>query len=64
MYGTRHTFGSILIYKGIDIIFVSEILGHKDSTITSKVYLHVIKELRELNNSQTNKIQEELLKGT
>lgn len=47
MHGSRHTFGSILIYKDIDLTIVSEILGHKDSTITSKVYIHVIKELRE-----------------
>lgn len=40
-----------LIYKGFDITVVSEILGHKDTSITNKVYIHVVKELREKNKA-------------
>lgn len=56
MQGARHTFGSILIYKGIDLIIVSEMLGHKNTSITSKVYIHIIKELRETNRIIINNI--------
>ncbi|MFL0366221.1 tyrosine-type recombinase/integrase [Pseudobacillus sp. 179-B 2D1 NHS] len=60
MHGARHTFGSILIYQGIDLAVVSELLGHKDTTITSKVYIHVIKELREKNKLKINYITKDL----
>lgn len=60
IHGARHTYGSILIYKGIDITIVSEILGHKDSFITSKVYIHIIKELRNKNKLLMNKIISDL----
>lgn len=60
MHGARHTFGSILIYKDVDLTIVSEILGHKDSTITSKVYIHVIKELREKHKYIINTTIKEL----
>ncbi|REH89573.1 hypothetical protein DOS68_08155 [Staphylococcus felis] len=45
MHGARHTWGSIMIYKGIDLITVSKLLGHKDTTITQQIYIHQIKEL-------------------
>ena len=40
----RHTFASQLISKGADITWVSKMLGHKDITITLKVYTKFIKE--------------------
>lgn len=49
MHGARHTYGSILIYKGIDIAVVSQLLGHKDISTTERVYLHVIEEMKEKN---------------
>ncbi|MBL1223916.1 site-specific integrase [Enterococcus sp. BWR-S5] len=60
VHGARHTYGSILIYKGVDIGIVSEVLGHKDVTITNEVYRHVIKELREENRERLLGIQNEL----
>lgn len=57
IHGARHTFGSILLYQDVDIAVVSEILGHKDVTITNEVYRHVVKELREKNRQRLIDIQ-------
>ena len=34
----RHTFATILLNNGMDILSVSKILGHSNSRITEKVY--------------------------
>ncbi|MDD4330340.1 MAG: site-specific integrase [Aliarcobacter sp.] len=44
IYNLRHVFASQLISKGADIAWVSKMLGHKDITITLKVYTKFIKE--------------------
>ncbi len=36
----RHTFASILIAQGHDVVFVSRQLGHANAAITLKVYAH------------------------
>jgi integrase len=37
----RHTFASILIDQGHDVVFVSRQLGHANASITLKVYAHL-----------------------
>ena len=44
LYNLRHTFASQLISKGSDIVWVSKMLGHKDVSITLKVYTEFIEE--------------------
>jgi integrase len=47
IYNLRHTFASHMISnieKGVDILWVSKMLGHKDVSITLKVYAKFIKE--------------------
>ena len=44
LYNLRHTFASQLISKGADIVWVSKMLGHKDVSITLKVYTKFIEE--------------------
>ena len=34
----RHTFASILIAQGLDVVFVSDQLGHSDPAVTLRVY--------------------------
>ena len=38
----RHTFASILIDQGHDVVFVSRQLGHANPSITLKVYAHLV----------------------
>lgn len=49
----RHTHASVLLYKKVDINYVSERLGHSNIETTYKYYSHVIKELREEEEKQT-----------
>ncbi len=38
LHDLRHTFASMLIAHGLDVVFVSRQLGHKDPTVTLRVY--------------------------
>lgn len=38
----RHSFASALLRDGRDVLWVSQLLGHSDPTITLKTYAHVI----------------------
>lgn len=40
----RHSFGSALIKNGVDIKVVSQLLGHKDISVTYNVYIHILEE--------------------
>ncbi len=44
LHTLRHSFGSSLIRKGIDISVVSKLMGHANITITYNKYIHVIQE--------------------
>ena len=44
IHALRHTFGSVLIKKKVDIKVVSEILGHSDVKFTYNRYIHIINE--------------------
>ena len=43
IYQMRHTFASLMISSGEDILWVSHMLGHKNSSITLQVYAKYIK---------------------
>ena len=53
----RHTHASLLLAKGIDVDTISRRLGHEDSRITKEIYLHVTKDLKELDNKRIGKIK-------
>lgn len=40
----RHTAASILISKGVDIVTVSKMLGHANTSTTTNIYSHLIDE--------------------
>lgn len=46
----RHTHASLLMEQGISIEVISRRLGHENSEITRKIYLHVTKKLQEKEN--------------
>lgn len=43
-HGLRHSHVSYLLYKGIDISYISKRVGHSNTTITLEVYSHLLKE--------------------
>ena len=59
----RHSFASIAITNGADVVSVSEILGHSDVAVTLRVYSHSNEEARKrASNIFTNAIQEKQAK--
>lgn len=44
-HGLRHTHASILLYKRIDIGYISRRLGHSSIMTTYRIYTHIIDEL-------------------
>lgn len=44
LHTLRHTFGSTLLRKGVNIEVVSKLMGHANITITYNKYIHTIKE--------------------
>lgn len=55
-HGLRHTYASILLYREIDIFTVSQLLGHKDTSITQTTYAHVVEELRQKNKKRVGNL--------
>lgn len=51
IHALRHTHASALLYNGALIQYVSERLGHADITTTYNTYTHVLKELKEKDES-------------
>ena len=56
LYNIRHTFASQLIAKGADIVWVSKMLGHKDVSITLKIYTKFIEENDEIRFKKIEKM--------
>ena len=44
VHALRHTFASLLFKRGVDVKTVSEMLGHKDVSVTYNTYIHLIQE--------------------
>lgn len=62
LYNLRHTFASQLISKGADITWVSKMLGHKDVSITLKIYTKFIQEDDETRLKKIAKIDKFMVK--
>lgn len=56
IHSLRHTYASYLISKGIDLISISQLLGHENLNITLKVYAHQLEKLKEKNHDHIKKI--------
>src|SRR5712692_10419302 len=46
LHSLRHTFTSLLIAKGLDVVFVSRQLGHASPATTLGVYAHLVDQAR------------------
>lgn len=53
----RHSHASILAMKGVSLEAISERLGHDGSKITKEIYLHRMKELKDMENKQLDRIR-------
>ncbi|BBN99199.1 site-specific integrase [Sporolactobacillus terrae] len=59
-HGLRHTHASILLYKKIDIGYVSRRLGHSSINTTYKVYTHIIDELAQRDSKAAMRVADDL----
>lgn len=58
-HGLRHSFASQLLDRMTPIAEVSKILGHKDSSVTLKLYTHFAKE----ESTATQELAQSILAG-
>lgn len=56
----RHTHGSVLLYHGLNIKYISRRLGHSDIVTTLQIYSHVLDELEQMENRKVDTIMERL----
>lgn len=52
LHDCRHTFASLLIAEGADVVYVSRQLGHADPSITLKVYSHLFDKHRHADRTR------------
>ncbi|GAC90703.1 hypothetical protein KN10_1139 [Anoxybacillus flavithermus NBRC 109594] len=62
-HGLRHTHASMLLYKGVNIKYVSRRLGHKDIVTTLQTYSHVLDEMEQKESRQVDLAMEELYRA-
>ncbi|MGO3170026.1 MAG: tyrosine-type recombinase/integrase [Bavariicoccus seileri] len=60
-HGLRHTHASVLLYNKIDLMIVSERLGHKNYSVTQDTYSHIIDELRTKQRPEVQSVLENLI---
>lgn len=60
-HGLRHTYCSILLFKGINIQYISQRLGHSSIAVTYDIYSHIIKEFEEQESQKETQVLEELM---
>jgi integrase len=61
-YNTRHTFASLMLSHGEDVLWVAQMMGHKDSSITLKRYAKYRKDISKeratfLNSAMNNQVE-------
>ena len=52
-----------MITQGVELICISQLLGHENSNITLKVYAHQLESLKEKSNDKCKKIFEKFGAG-
>jgi integrase len=41
VHGLRHTFATVGLDAGVDVLYVAELLGHSSPAVTQGIYQHV-----------------------
>lgn len=62
-HGLRHTHASILISQGISLEYVSSRLGHSNTSVTARVYIHMLKEFKEMQENKTKNVLDNIVKN-
>lgn len=60
MHGLRHTHASYLFSQGLSLEYVSQRLGHSNIGITSKIYVHILKDYKECEDVKAMEVLENL----
>lgn len=60
MHGLRHTHASYLFSQGLSLEYVSQRLGHSNIGITSKIYVHILKDYKEREDVKAMEVLENL----
>ena len=40
LHGLRHTYGTVLKNRGVNVYDISKVLGHSDIKVTADIYIH------------------------
>lgn len=60
LHGLRHTHGSYMLAKGMEEETIQRRLGHAKKATTDRIYIHLLKELREKDNGKIMQALKEL----
>ena len=61
IHGLRHTHTSVLIYKGLDISYISKRLGHANIVETLETYAHIIDEFNQVQDTKAAEVLDNLI---
>ncbi|WP_090629729.1 tyrosine-type recombinase/integrase [Neobacillus massiliamazoniensis] len=59
-HGLRHTHASMLLFKGVNIKYISRRLGHGDIVTTLQTYSHILDEMEQKESRQVDVTMQEL----
>lgn len=59
-HGLRHTHASMLLYKGVNIKYLSRRLGHKDIVTTLQTYSHIMDEMEQKESRHVDETMKEI----
>lgn len=62
-HGLRHTHASMLLYKKINVKYVSRRLGHNDIVTTLQTYSHILDELEQMESREVDATMEDIYRA-
>lgn len=60
LYACRHTYASYLFRQGINIKYISRILGHKNVAFTYDTYIHLIEEIEMVSMADDHNVLDDI----
>jgi integrase len=62
-HGLRHTHASMLLYRGVNVKYISRRLGHTDIVITLQTYSHVLDEMEQKESRLVDDTMDDLFRA-